>query len=60
MLTIKDINIPILIDRVLRMASLPNNLNAIDENSKTIYENISLSAVKQLNRIFETKVKIEV
>lgn len=58
-LTVKDINIPILIDRVLRMASLPNAIGVKEENRKTIYENISLSAVKQLSRIFETQVKIE-
>lgn len=58
-LTVKDINIPILIDRVLRMASLQNVLGVHEENGKTIYENISLSAVKQLSRIFETHVKIE-
>jgi len=58
-LTVKDINIPILIERVLRMASLPFNEGIKEEHRKTIYENISISVVKQLNRIFGTKVKTE-
>lgn len=57
-LTVKNINIPILIDRALRIESLPNNLSVQEENGKTIYENISFSTVKQLNRIFDTQVKI--
>ena len=58
-LTVKNINIPILIERVLRMASL-SSLNGVKEEYKNIiYKNISYSAAKQLNRIFETKVEIE-
>ncbi len=58
-LTVKDINIPILVERVLRMASLSFYGSVKEEYGKTRYENISYSAIKQLNRIFGTKVKIE-
>ena len=58
-LTIKTVNIPILIDRILRMASL-NKHDGIEEDFRQItYSNISYSTVKQLNRIFGTQIKIE-
>lgn len=57
-LTIKNINIPILIDRVLRIPSLYLLDGVTTTNYKTIYKHISPSIIKQLNRIFETKIKI--
>lgn len=59
-LTIKGINIPILIDRILRMASFPLKKGVIEKPGVTIYKNITNSAVKQLNRIFGIKTIIEV
>lgn len=57
-LTVKNINIPILIDRILRIPSLYLVDGVTTANYKTIYKNISSSIIKQLNRIFETKIKI--
>lgn len=57
-LTVKNINIPILIDRVLRIPSIHLSNGATTANYKTVYKNISPSIIKQLNRIFETKIKI--
>jgi len=58
-LTIKTVNIPILIDRILRMASLYKNDGIEEDFRQTTYSNISYSTVKQLNRIFGTQIKIE-
>ncbi len=58
-LKVDRINIPILIDRVLRLASLYNTDGVLENFSETVYSNISLSAIKQLNRIFETKINIK-
>lgn len=58
-LKIDRINIPILIERVLRTASL-FTINGVKASfGETIYSNISLPAIKQLNRIFETKTIIK-
>lgn len=57
-LIIKTINIPILIDRVLRLPSLHLSNGVTTANYKTIYKNISPSIIKQLNRIFETKITV--
>lgn len=59
-LVVKNINIPILIERVLRTASLFSQSGVKKENRKTIYSKITLSTIKQINRIFGAKVTKEV
>lgn len=55
-LTIKNINIPILIDRLLRIPSL-HLLDGVTTNyQETTYKNISVLVIRQLDRIFETKI----
>jgi len=56
-LTVKSINIPILIDRILRIPSYHLPEGTVNAKYETIYKNISPSTIKQLNRIFETKIK---
>lgn len=56
-LTVKNINIPILVDRILRIPSYHLPEDTVNAKYETIYKNISPSAIKQLNRIFETKIK---
>lgn len=56
-LTVKGINIPVLIDRVLRLPSIHVGNGILEENFKTTYSNITPSIIKQLSRIFETKIK---
>lgn len=58
-LTINTVNIPILIDRILRMASFYKNDGIEEGFRQTTYSNITYSTVKQLNRIFGTQIKIE-
>ena len=58
-LTIKHINIPILVDRVLRMASLNSENGVKEEYGKTTYQNIPSSSISQLNRIFGVKIIIK-
>lgn len=58
-LTIKDINIPIIIERVLRLASLTLEDGVKEEYDKSIYHNITLSTVRQLDRIFGIKTIIK-
>ncbi len=58
-LTVKDVNIPILIERILRMASLFRPDRVKEEYGKMEFKNIPLSTIKQLNRIFSTKIKID-
>lgn len=55
-LIVKSINIPILIDRTLRIPSYHLSEGTVNKKSETIYTNISPSAIKQLNRIFETQI----
>lgn len=55
-LILRNINIPILLDRILRIPSLHLHGSGITKNYTTIYKNISPSSVKQLNRIYETKI----
>ena len=57
-LTIRNINISILIDRILRLPSLHLSNGVTMANFQTTYTNIPPSIIKQLNRIFETKIKI--
>lgn len=56
-LTVKSINIPILIDRILRIPSYHLPEGTVNLKYESIYKNISPSNIKQLNRIFETKIK---
>lgn len=56
-LTVRGINIPVLIDRVLRLPSIHIGNGILEENFKTTYSNITPSVIKQLNRIFETKIR---
>ena len=58
-LKIERVNIPILIERVLRVATLFTVNGVVENFGETLYSNISLSAIKQLNRIFETKAIIK-
>lgn len=58
-LTVKSVNIPILIDRILRIPSYYLPEGTVDLKYKTIYKNISPSNIKQLNRIFEIKINHE-
>ena len=58
-LTVKQINIPILVERVLRMASLLFLDDLKEEYGKTTYKDITLSTIKQLNRILGTKAIIK-
>ncbi|MBA4411162.1 MAG: hypothetical protein C0397_17310 [Odoribacter sp.] len=57
-LIVQSINIPILIDRILRITSLHFSNGVTTANYKAAYKNISPPIIKQLNRIFETKIKI--
>lgn len=56
-LTIKSIHIPILIDRILRLPSIHLADGVVSESFKTTYTQLKPSVIKQLNRIFETKIK---
>lgn len=58
-LTIQKINIPILVERVLRIASMASENGVKEGDGKTDYQNISLSTVRQLNRIFGIKTIIK-
>jgi hypothetical protein len=57
-LTMQQINIPILVDRVLRMASLISENGVKEKYGKTTYQNIPPSTIRQLNRIFGVKTII--
>lgn len=57
-LTVNQVNIPILVDRVLRMASLLFQDSVKEEYGVTTYQNITLPTIKQLNRILGTKAII--
>lgn len=52
----RNISIPILLDRILRIPSL-HLMDGMFENKKEqVYQNISISAFKQLNRIFSNGI----
>lgn len=58
-LTINNVNLPILIERILRLSSLYETeavTNRLD--FQVCYPEISLATIRQLNRIFDTKAKI--
>ena len=57
-LIISYVNLPILIDRLLRMPSI-HDINGITEDKKsTTYNHIEFATVKQLQRIFSIKIKL--
>lgn len=58
-LTVKNLHLPILIERILRLYSLHRPCS-IDEklNWDVIYPNIPMQMIKYLDRIFDTKTKI--
>lgn len=56
-LLVKGINIPILIDRILRLPSIHIADGVVSESFKTTYTQIKPTVIRQLNRIFETKIK---
>lgn len=56
-LMVKSINIPILIDRILRLPSIHLADGVVSESFKTTYTQLKPSVIKQLNRIFEIKIK---
>jgi hypothetical protein len=53
-----NITLPVLIERVLRLASLFETTIYSKEYNNQIYSNITKSVVFQLNRIFDTKIEI--
>ena len=55
-LTVSYVNIPILMDRLLRLPSLHVENGVLDKNRHTIYSNIDITTVKQLERIFDIKI----
>lgn len=57
-LNVGNINLPILIERLLRLASLFDTTVYAKEYNNQIYSNISKSTVLQLDRIFNTKTEI--
>ena len=57
-LNLGNINLPILIERVLRLASLFETTVYTKEYNKHIYSNITTKTVLQLDRIFDTKTEI--
>jgi hypothetical protein len=57
-LNVGNINLPILIDRVLRLASLFDTTVYTKEYNNQIYRNITKNTVLELDRIFDTKTEI--
>lgn len=58
-LVIKSMNIPILIERILRSAVLYSSDGVIEKSEQLIFNYIPISIVKQLNRILGTKAIIK-
>lgn len=58
-LTIRNINIPILLERVLKASSVENLLCTEKLYNEVKFKNIPFSAIKHLERILFTKIKIE-
>lgn len=56
-LTVHNLNLPILIERVLRLCSLHNSIVG-NSNWVLNFPNITMQSIKQLNRIFDTKTMI--
>lgn len=57
-LNVGNINLPILIERILRLASLFDTAVYTKECDSQIYSNITTNIVLQLNRIFDTKTEM--
>lgn len=57
-LTIKNFNLPILVERILRLNSLYQDVTIQEKDFKISFPNILISTVKELNRIFDTKTTI--
>ena len=57
-LNVGNINLPILIERLLRLASLFDTTVYTKEYDNQIYSNITKNTVLQLDRIFDTKTEI--
>jgi hypothetical protein len=57
-LDVGNVNLPILIERVLRLASLFETTVYTKEYNNQIYSNITTNTVLQLDRIFDTKTEI--
>ena len=58
-LIVNNLNLPILVERILRLSSLYNEEAVkVKSDFKVCFPNIQLSIIKQLNRIFDTKTKI--
>ncbi len=57
-LDVGNVNLPILIERVLRLASLYDTTVYTKEYDNQIYSNITKNTVLQLDRIFDTKTEI--
>lgn len=57
-LDVGNVNLPILIERVLRLASLYETTVYTKEYNNQIYSNITINTVLQLDRIFDTKTEI--
>lgn len=57
-LDVGNVNLPILIERALRLASLFDTTVYTKEYNNQIYSNITTKTVLQLDRIFDTKTEI--
>jgi len=57
-LTVKNFNLPILVERILRLNSLYQDVIIQDKNFQICFPNISISTIKELNQIFDTKTII--
>lgn len=58
-LNVGNINLPILIERILRIASLAETIKYSKEYNNQIYSNITKNVIYQLDRIFDTKTEIK-
>lgn len=58
MLTVKDFNLPILVERILRLNSIYQDVVIQEKDFHISFPNISISTIKELNRIFDTKTII--
>lgn len=57
-LTVKNFNLPILVERILRLNSLYQDVTIREKDFQICFPNITISTVKELNRIFDTKTII--
>lgn len=54
-LTVKNFNLPILVERILRLNSLYQDVTIQEKDFQIRFPNIPISTIKELNRIFGTK-----